>query len=92
MRLLVVILEQSFPFFDEARCSSAFFLGHVVSLCLSSSDEHHRSDNCLGTGMRVCHYRASLDNCIRDIFGVCIFRVRDISGLFIGEAIVVSLY
>ena len=47
--------EQSF-LFDEARCASAF-LGcdeYVVYLCLSfSSDEHHHSHSCTGTGMRV---------------------------------------
>ena len=39
---------------------------HVVHLCLSSSsDDHHLSHSCLGTGMRFgtqnkfCHYRAS---------------------------------
>ena len=53
MGSLVVILEQSF-LFDEARCSSAFILGHVVHHCLSpSSDGHHHSHSCLGTGMRV---------------------------------------
>ena len=52
MRSLVAVLEQSF-LFDEARCSSAFLLGHVVSPCLSSSsDEHHCSHSCLGTGLR----------------------------------------
>ena len=43
------------------------FLGHVVPLGpSSSSEEHHCSYSCLGTGMRVgkpkhlCHYRSSL--------------------------------
>ena len=52
---LVAILEQSFLFFfDESRCSSALFLGHVVCPGLSSSsDEHHHLlHSCLGTGMR----------------------------------------
>ena len=54
-------------FLTRPRCSSAFLLGHVVSPCLSSSsDEHHCSHSCLGTGLAVwnrkqlCHYRASL--------------------------------
>ena len=64
VRFLVVILEQSF-LFDEARCSSALFLEHVVSLCLSSSsDEHHLSHRLFGhkhTGWdpkHLCYYRA----------------------------------
>ena len=50
----VVILETEF-LFDEVRCESASFLGHVVYLSLSfSSDEHHHSHSCLGTDMSVC--------------------------------------
>ena len=67
MRSRVAILDKSFSVFVEARCSSAFFLGHVVYLCLSSSsDDHPLLHSCLGTGMRFgtqnkfCHYRASL--------------------------------
>ena len=54
MRRLETILEQSLFLVDEARCSSALFLGHVVYLCLSSSSDDHRSwHSCLGTGTRV---------------------------------------
>ena len=56
-----------FPSLVEARCSSAFFLGHVVNPCLSSSsDDHPLFHSCLGTGMRVgsqskfCHFPPSL--------------------------------
>ena len=98
VRFLALILEQSFPV-DEARCTSAFFSEHVVSLCLSSSsDEHHRSHSCLGTGMRVgiqnkfCHHRASLDNRIRDMFGLCVFASATLLICLFGEAVAVSLY
>ena len=66
-----MILEQSF-LSDDARCTSALFLGHVVSLCLSfSSDEHHLSHSCLGTGMRFGTQNKFLSlSCIFGSFGV----------------------
>ena len=58
--------------------------GKLLAVCLGcrvsfSSDEHHRSHSCLGTGIRfgiqkqLCHYGASLNIRIRDTFGVCVF-------------------
>ena len=65
MRSHVASLEQSF-LVDEARCSSAFFLGHAVNVHLSrSSDEQHRSHSCLGTGTRV---GTQIDRGLRDVF------------------------
>ena len=53
MRSLVATLEQSFPLLRGPMLVSIVFLEHVVSLCLSSSsEEHHCTHSCVGTGMR----------------------------------------